>query len=494
MHRSDKVMLIINSISVKITQLYLEWVCLMPQEQTNFLLEAGQSALDYIVALDRDRVLTECDGCTDFFKRTTPGNLRDKIDGLVVNIFDGMSWDKSKPIELVDAMAGGLLQTATILVALVNAGYKVNLTLIDHAFKGDNPSLTQLRALIATINQKTNNPQSIQLKGVFSRVESYIATVQGIGPIQHERVSEVELRAGRAAGKSGRYFKLDLRSAAEKTQLKPKVNALSPNEIAENECFAKEFLASSNYQGTVPDLVLAIDDMTEISSAYLPNEHRAAFVEANGQSYMYRNEIYEPILALNNETRFIATQRQGKGQMPKVFVLNHTNKINGVYGELDALTPQSVAPEVASLSPEAAMSAEAPIISDATPTSARYATLDTLIGDFLKYCQQLPEDTENKQALINHAIDAKNAIDLPGNVCEMGAVRNHLNAARGLITHRNGVFVRCWAALANALIFCSVIGAIISYRNTGSVAFFGVFTTNREAKLDNIFKELPSLS
>jgi uncharacterized protein (TIGR02452 family) len=112
-----------------------------------------------------------------------------------------------------------------------------------------------------------------------------------------------------------------------------------------------------------------------------------------------------------------------------------------------------------------------------------------LVTEFENRVQLLPPEDANKQFLVNIALGMKNFIkNAPKikNPTNMQYLNDQIKAARPLIHHRNNGLIRCCAAIANALICMTVLGAIITRVTTGSFGLFDVFKPKRAELLDQM--------
>jgi|GEM_PF-4355100 len=282
------------------------------------LLKRNQSAIAFIQEHFKTHHLNEC-ACIPPLSRDHNQNARDQIDAEVVNTFK--NWDKNKPIQLVDTMGGNLLQTATIIINLVNAGFKIEASIIDTNYGNNwerNPDSSTFKAiesflsLIALINKLTDNRNAVKINGIFSHVDSYLAAVQGEDPPQYEVVpytkdsptaffSQV---SEKIASKGPRYI---IRGAEELANYQKTINA---NFTKENQLFG------SNCIKKYPDLILGVDDMSQMKAVGIEhgfhNEDKMPSFDYN-EGYAFSNEILEPIKHLNHQACFIYTTKKRQG-------------------------------------------------------------------------------------------------------------------------------------------------------------------------------------
>ncbi len=137
---------------------------------------------------------------------------------------------------------------------------------------------------------------------------------------------------------------------------------------------------------------------------------------------------------------------------------------------------------------------KAKILEDTTKLEPSFAKCDSIvinnliaiIGKFEAQVKLLPATGANKKQLITIANTMKDSIRCDTYECDVKSIRGQLNLARPLINHRNNGLVRCFAAIANALICMTVVGAIITRATTGSFGLFDVFTPKRKELLNQM--------
>jgi hypothetical protein len=312
--------------------------------ESQTLLSKNQTPSDFVEANTKKDCLRDCQ-CKACFKRARPGNVRDLVDSLVVNAFDHLDWSKDKPIQLLDVSAGNLRQVATIVTSLVNAGYKVGISIVDAEYwnweqvfqlvkqhergekikdpryekaiigYSDDEAYRQVLAAIAidefkrflvVLNEKTGKVDAAVLNGIFSHVDSYLATLKGNEPLKYLRLPQEEIRRRVASGEKRRYLNSD--------------HITNPyTEVRANQSFNHEFKQAENCRGKLPDLVLAIDDISEffpigikgldhfnVEFTGLDEEKR--YRENKDNDFAYENEVIEPIKQLNVDAVFIGTK------------------------------------------------------------------------------------------------------------------------------------------------------------------------------------------
>ncbi|MEO8401406.1 MAG: hypothetical protein ABI597_06350 [Gammaproteobacteria bacterium] len=230
-------------------------------------------------------------------RRETVNNLRDYIDNNVVEQF--RHWPKSEPIQIVDVVAGKLLQTATIVTSLVKAGFQVELSIVDSSFdKGwNNDSIKTLVELFSSLKSQSKFEYPAKLIGVFTNIDSYLATAKGLEPLKHEVVTRENLSQCVKEGKKRRYLKVKGEDDEEH------------NIRRRNEIFENEFKTGGACKNKMPALVLVVDDLTEFFPLLVSPEDYQTFPEQY-RDFAFRNEILTPIMQLNSEAIFIGTHKR----------------------------------------------------------------------------------------------------------------------------------------------------------------------------------------
>ena len=244
--------------------------------------------------------LIECE-CL-LFARSTPNNARDFMDFYTPRFLEEQGWPKEKPIRILDVGSGGLLQIATTITALANEGYLVELILVDNNIHTDNHQNQQeLQVLFAKINKETHR-HSIKLLGLFSSIDSYLATTRGHHPLQFRQVPKEKISALVAAGTKRRYLSIPLGADVDSHKTL-------------NDAFRKEFYGSVEAcRGKLPDLVLIVDDITEFHPyAVTPIEYRE---HSKQDPFAFEFEILKPLTSLNPDIFLLGTMKTAKATPP----------------------------------------------------------------------------------------------------------------------------------------------------------------------------------
>lgn len=292
----------------------------MPITRNTPLLQ-GTKPIDFIKLNLSHHCLREC-GCCGLYRRNTPNNARDKVDQTAVAL------SHKNTIQLIDVASGRLMQTATTAINLVNAGHRVELCIMDTHYANwkenlknaeeiiktnDSRTLSQLTEqeresyslnsinsnmdaalairdflkLVDIINKKAGS-EVITVNGIFSHIDSYIATVVGKEPLRYEFVPLEKVRSKVKQGKKRRYLSVvDI-----------------PGHRACNGVFANEFLQAEKCRDKKPDLVLMIDGIDTFSTVWGSHSMNQKI-----NQYAYENDVVEPISKINPDVIFIETTK-----------------------------------------------------------------------------------------------------------------------------------------------------------------------------------------
>ena len=245
------------------------------------------SPLDFV--RQHSQQLEEC--CCLPFDRKIPNNARNFIDLYTASHLEKRGWPKHKPIRILDIGSGGLLQIATTMTSLANEGYLVELILVDENISTlvEKDKVQSLSNLFCEINKITKK-ESVQLVAQFSSVDSYLATIEGVKPLEFEQVSHpAKIKERIAAGTKRRYL----------------VPFWGQHESM-NRQFKIEFKRFVNScKNKHPDLVLIVDDITE----FLPyGVTKTDYPKAC--SFAFNYEIVEPFKKLNPNVTFLGTEKR----------------------------------------------------------------------------------------------------------------------------------------------------------------------------------------
>jgi hypothetical protein len=265
--------------------------------------------------------------------RAFSNNARDYLDHYSVELFKQKKWPKDQPIKIMDVGSGDLKQLATSVTSLVNSGYKVELVLVDAQFEvlyqeQDTDKSAQVKAklkvfndFLQLLNDKAQTANAVVLKGLFSSLDSFKATIQGkCLQYEHCETNEV-LRARLKAGLSRRYL-----STALGKETVERVYGWK-NHILKREYEANKALCSQLF----PDLILVIDDVTEF---YAQGVGKLAIeaTPAETLEYAFNNELAAPFSQVSQPPTILFTK--------KTMISSHEGRLQ--VGLIESSTPQRV--------------------------------------------------------------------------------------------------------------------------------------------------------